>query len=310
MFGKILTIIGIIFLIALIIFISYFTIATIFMAVKGRLRHKAGFKKRLKNFKSNFVNHRYINLVEFVKWIVIDILRGKDKFKLFGIWCFTGYYGEGKSLGAVNFALKMQKEHPNKNIKIYSNFDVVGQTGKIEKWEDLIDLPKNTIVIFDEIQSTFASSRFSKFPIELLWKLTQCRKHGLVIFCTSPVFSRMGIELRESTDYVVSARNMFGFDRMFVYEFYRADKYVIAQNITGVTSQIKKRQLREFKYTLVAQDKNYSYYDTSAQIDRWDIEEKEEQSKSKKLATTQIKKIENKLIKLIESKFKEVSNKI
>ncbi len=261
-----------------------------------------GFKEN----KRHIAETRYSDNIEFIKWVIIDVFRGKDYYKLFGIWCFAGYYGQGKSLGAVNFAFNLKKKYPYKDIKIYSNYDIVGQDGRIKKWQDLLDLPKNTIVIFDEIQSTFSSQKYKDFPIDLLWQLTQCRKKGLAIFCTSPVYSRMTIQLRESTDYVIECKNIFKLDRMFKYDFYHAPDYEsYIDNAGGILDKLKKRQFRDQRYTLVAQDANYEMYNTEQIIDRWDIEDANQ--KDKKVTKYTYDKLRNELLKEIDNRMKKAS---
>ena len=252
--------------------------------------YKSGGRRPLrKRFRAGFMNSKHFGSLNVVKWLIADILKGKSYFKLFGIWCFTGYYGEGKSLGEVNFAFNLQKQHPEMNIKIYSNFNVKGQNGKITCWEDILNLPKNTILLFDEIQSTFTSTRFKDFPLELLWKLTQCRKHGLAIFCTSPVYSRMSIQLRESCDYVIDCKNVFKWDRLFRYTFFRADKYERYIQAEGILQNLRKGSFIEFVYTLVARDLEYSRYNTTEQIDRFDVVgEDEKTTKTKNVNVSQI----------------------
>lgn len=293
------------------ILMLYVALKTFRIAWKNRIPYRKKHHKlkfRFKNFLYHVRETRYVNFVEFLKWVIVDIFRGVDRFKLFGIWCFCGYYGQGKSLGAVNFAFKLQKRYPHKNIKIYSNFNVKGQDGKITEWQSLLNLPRNTIVLFDEIQSTFSSQKYNAFPIELLWKLTQCRKHGLAIFCTSPVFSRMSIQLRESADYVIDCKNWFKLDRWFSYDFYKVREYEMKENITGMTKGVKQRKLRSFKYTLVAQDSNYKRYNTTEQIDRWDIEEKDKNEKVK-IKKNDYQSLRNDLLKEIEYRLKKIDLK-
>lgn len=303
MFSTIIRIFFILLTVFFLIILSYFVLKTLFIAFKNRIpfrkkHHKLNF--RFKHFLYHVRKTRYINTIEFLKWVIIDIARGIDRRKLFGIWCFTGYYGQGKSLGAVNFAFEFKKSF-NKKIHIYSNFNVKGQDGKVESWQDLLDLPPNTILIFDEIQSTFSSQKYSDFPIELLWKLTQCRKHGLAIFCTSPVYSRMSIQLRESTDFVIECKNRLKLDRWFSYHFYRAVNYEKITNYEGLNKSMRQRQLREFTYTLVPQDRNYRLYNTVEQIDRWDIEDKS----NKKIKKYDYQNLRNELIKEIEYRMKK-----
>ncbi len=295
MLKQIFYLLGILVLIAVGILLIYITIKTLIILIKCKF----------KDIRKNIKETRYINIIEFIKWVFLDLKRGKDYFKLFGIWCFTGYYGQGKSLGAVNYAFELKKKYPYKNIKIYSNFKIEGQDGRITKWQDLLELPRNTIVVFDEIQSTFTSQKYKDFPIDLLWKLTQCRKHGLAIFCTSPIFSRISIQLRESTDYVIISKNILKLDRWFTYEFFHGDMYEnYLVNNGGLFDAIKRRQAREMKYTLVAQDYNYSRYDTEQQIDRWDIED--ENQKKKNVSKYTYEKLRNELIKEIEFRIKQI----
>lgn len=220
--------------------------------------------------------HRYIKIVEFVKWIIIDIIRGRDRSNLFGIWAFTGYFGQGKTLGMVTFAKQLQKQYPQKNIQLCSNFSLKGQFKKIESWEDLLDLPKNTIVLFDEIQSSFTSQKFKDFPIDLLWKITQCRKQGLMIFCSTPVFHRMTIQLRENTDFIVTCSNVFNSDRWFNYRFYKAPDYE-----RHIDNPIRLRASQAFSLSFIPQDYDYYHYDTTQIVDRMDISSNDTNAKKR-----------------------------
>lgn len=248
-----------------------------------------------------FRSYRFWSPIEFIKWVVIDTIRGKDRFKLFGIWCFTGYFGEGKSLGAVTYAKRIQKgrEKVGQHWHIYTNFNMRGQDGKITCWEDLLNLPRYTIVVFDEIQSTFmASQKYNAFPIELLWKLTQCRKSKLVVFASSPVFHRMSIQLRENTDMVVKCKNMLSMDRWFRYAFYRAVEYEQHQG-----NPLKLWKAKMFTFNLISQDRDYKAYNTEETVDRFDVEE----GKDKKINRNDYSKLKNEILKLVDEKIQKIA---
>lgn len=249
-------------IISIISLVIYLMIEMITVYCKGRRKYrKHGIKFRVNHYKYKLRKHEFnLKLVEIMKWVYID--RKREKYKLYGIWAFTGYFGQGKTLGAVTFARRLQKTYKEKNIKIYSNFNMKGQNGKITSWEDLIKLPACTIVIFDEIQSTFTSLKYKDFPMELLWKITQCRKNELAIFCTTPVYSRMSIQLRESTDYIIECKNVLNLDRYFKYDFYRAPEY----EKKGMR-EIKK----EFTVNVIANNEVYKSYDTNQIVDRFDV---------------------------------------
>lgn len=261
---------------------------------------KRPFKRR---FKALFMNFTHIGPLNIIKWVLWDFFHGKSYFKLYGIWAFTGYYGQGKSLGEVNFAFNLKEKHPELDIKIYSNFDVKGQDGRIYSWEDILTLPPNTILLFDEIQSTFTSTKFKDFPLELLWKITQCRKQGLAIFCTSPVYTRMSIQLRESCDYVIDCKNVLNLDRWFKYTFFHADKYEAYHERKGIFDSLRKREYVEFVYTLVARNIDYARYDTKQQIDRFDVVE--EKPSSTKISSASVAQLEDRLYKRLLGELKK-----
>lgn len=278
--GTILTYTGI----ALLLVAAVFLIINLCQTIRIFIRSK----RRKSPFRDDFMNERHTGPLNLIKWVLLDVFRGKSYFKLFGIWAFTGYYGQGKSLGAVTYAFQLKEKHPDLDIKIYSNFEVQGQDGRVDKWEDLLELPRNTILIFDEIQSTFTSTRWKDFPIDLLWKLTQCRKHGLAIFCTTPVYTRISIQLRESVDYVIVCKNILNLDRWFKYTFYRAPDFEKADALNGIFSDMQRKRLVDMEVSFIARDCDYARYDTSAQIDRWDIVDEEAVAKESKKNLRQI----------------------
>ncbi len=210
--------------------------------------------------------NKYMWIIEFIKWFCIDVKRGRDHFKLFGIWCFTGYYGQGKTIGAVLFSQHIKKMFPDYHV--YTNFWCLISDGYIEKWEDLLELPRKTIVIFDEIQSTFTSTAWNQFPVELLWHLTQCRKKKLAVFASSPVYSRMSIQLRESCDRVAVCKNVLGLDRLFSYSFYHAAEYE-----KYLDNPVKLLLHRLFLKVFVASDYDYRMYNTEQIVDRMQLVE-------------------------------------
>lgn len=278
--GTILKYTGFALLVVLLVFLIINLIQTLRIFIRSK-KHKS-------HFRDDFMNEKHTGPFNLLKWVLLDVFRGKSYFKLFGIWAFTGYYGQGKSLGAVTYAFQLKEKHPELDIKIYSNFEVQGQDGRVDKWEDLLELPKNTILIFDEIQSTFTSTRWKDFPIDLLWKLTQCRKHGLAIFCTTPVYTRISIQLRESVDYVIVCKNILNLDRWFKYTFYRAPDFEKADALNGMFSDMQRKKLVDTEVTIIARDCDYARYDTSAQIDRWDIVDEEAVAKESKKNLRQI----------------------
>lgn len=259
--------------------------------------------KAKKTLKECIFEIRYPLYVEAFKWVVIDILRGKEYFKLYGLWAFTGYYGEGKTLGCVLYAKKLQKTHPNRNIKIYSNINIEGQEKKITNWRELLDLPPNSIFIYDESQSDWSSNLGVRdFPEDLLRKLTQIRKKQLAIFMTSPVFTRMNINIRESVHFVIDCENIFSLDRLFSYNFYNADEYMrFSQN-----PEKKKREFLLFNETFAVSDDDYALYNTTEEvISLKDDDVEVKGSRDKTYLKESLDSFRNEIVKRVEDMIKQ-----
>ncbi len=245
--------------------IVMFYIETIKILHKKKLNYKNKSKSWSRKHKFKAIrDNTYSKPFELLKWLIIDVLRGKDRFKLFGIYCFTGYFGEGKTLGAIKFAHKLKLKHPDYHI--YTNFTCKIANGYIYKWQDLMNLPYKSIVIFDELHSSFTSTNFKDFPLDLLWLITQSRKRKLAVFGTSPVFARMSIQLRENCDKIVVCENVLGLDRWFKYHFYHKDVYEKYQD-----NKLKLRLNRLYTISIVASDKDYKLYNTDKMVERMQI---------------------------------------
>lgn len=248
-----------IIMIMLTVILSFFLISVLFCFGKTIL-NKIRYKETLKD---TIINTKYGKIIDFIKWIIIDTLRGKDFLKLYGIWAFTGYYGEGKTLGCVLYAKHLQEKYPHRDIKIYSNIEIKGQNGKVKNWRDLLELPPNTIVIYDESQSDWSSTLGVRdFPEDLLRKITQVRKKQLAIFMTSPVYTRMNINLRESVNFVIECKNIMQFDRWFRYDFYRAELYEKLMD----DPKRKRKEGYLFGESFVVSDDDYTLYDTNEEV--------------------------------------------
>lgn len=282
---------------------AYFVIKTTILFLttfNWKRRKNHSFKTHLKHFLWHFKDTRYIKLIEFVKWVIIDILRGKDQLRLYGIWAFTGYYGEGKTMGCVQFANQLKNNYPHRNIRIYSNIYVKGQVKKLDHWEELLSLPPNSIFIYDESQADFSCNN-RDFPEDLLRKITQCRKRKLAMFMTSPRFNRMNINIRESVNFVIECKNIFSLDRWFKYTFYRAEDYE-----RYYENKLKLMTSKYLTLGFVVQDRDYKMYDTVEEVGSL----KEEKIEIKKKNVVQIedylKRFRNSILKEIELKLKKV----
>lgn len=290
----------------LMVAIVFITVYFIMLTIKNLYLNYKILKKHKKKFKLpawipyTIKNTRYIKIVDFVKWVIIDILRGKDKLRLWGIWAFTGYYGEGKTMGCVQFAKYLQKQYPHRDIKIFSNIHILGQVRRVENWEELLHLPKNSIFIYDESQADWSCNiGVNSFPEDFLRRITQCRKKQFAMFMTSPKFNRMNINLRESVNFVIECKNILQVDRWFKYTFYRAEDYEQYHE-----NKLKLMLNKYLQMSFVISDKDYKLYNTVEEVETI----KKEEVKLSKKETTDLnlvlKSFRNDLIREMELKIK------
>lgn len=281
-------------------FLVYTTIRSLcifFVSWRRCRKRKHSFKFIWKCFLRGVREHRYIKPVDFVKWVAIDLFRGKDNLRLYGIWAFTGYYGQGKTLGCVQFANQLKENYPHRDIKIFSNIYVKGQERRIMNWEELLDLPPNSIFIFDESQADFSCNN-REFPDDLLRKITQCRKRRLAMFMTSPRFNRMNINIRESVNFIIDCKNIFNLDRWFKYIFYRAEDYEQHQE-----NKLKLLQSRYLVLDFVTNDRDYQKYNTVEEVSTIKGEEIKATKKNVIQLESHFKKFRNDILKEIEVKY-------
>lgn len=303
------------------LFMSYFIIKTIFILFinKGKKHHsrKFNFKHKIYHIRDT----RYIKVVEFVKLVLFDLISGKDYLRLFGIWAFTGYYGEGKTMGCLQFAKYMQRTYPHRNIKIYSNINIVGQSwvkpkvineeglvidpGQkcVKHWEEILNLPKNSIFIYDESQSDWSCNLGTNaFPDDLLRRITQVRKKQFAMFMTSPKYNRMNINIRESVNFVIECKNIFQLDRWFNYNFYRSEDYEDYKE-----SKLKLRMNRYLNMSFVVQNRDYRQYDTVQEVESIKTDDVKLKKKDEVILQNELVKFRNQILKEVDLKIKLVN---
>lgn len=274
-----------------VISLLYFLLKTLYYKFKNNI-----------SFSETLRSVVYWKYIDFIKWVIIDLVSGKDYFKMYGLWIFTGYFGQGKTLGMAAYAKKLQREHPHKNIKLYSNIELVGQEKRITNFEEILDLPKSSIVILDEGHADFTSTTGKNaFPIELLRKITQMRKKELMIFTTSPVYHRMNIMVRENANFIIESSNFLDMDRCFFYKFYRAEDYDMYYEDKA---KLRKDALM-WTETLIASDDVYGYYNTIEEVGSIISDDE-----NKKVNTKDYNSLRNEFHKVIEIEIRKLKAEI
>lgn len=161
-----------------------------------------------------------IKLPQFLYWIIKDIyIYYREKLYLeffgWGLHLYVGTFGSGKTLSMVTDCYKKCVRYPQitvvTNLKLM-NFPEHTQILPLNKPDDILNAPKNTIVLIDEIGTIFNSRDFaskSSLPKILFQHICQCRKRKLQILATTQVWNFLDKQLRDITATVTTCHSHF-----------------------------------------------------------------------------------------------------
>lgn len=204
-------------------------------------------------------------LIDLIKWLVIDFCRLVKTRKtrdihIYGIWCFVGIYGGGKTMSMVEYLERMRKRYGDK-ILIGTNFYYKGQDFHIDTWKRLIEeYDKPVIFAYDELQNEFNSREYKSFPTSLMVLLTQNRKgRGKQIVYTAQDYETVDKNFRRLTQKVVTCRTKAG--RLTHCRYYPREAY---ENYIASDSVDRKMKMRVYMKSVwfVQSDYLRSRYDS------------------------------------------------
>ena len=244
----------------------------------GRKRQKAlkKYYKKLPRYKARwkwilFIRHfSQVKLplyLSFIRWIIIDFLRGNNK-KKFGIFQFVALPGEGKTMSMVAHIERYRAEFDKKKqpYVIATNFAYKYNNYFISHWTDMVRISKQCyedkipcLIAIDEVHITFDSTDWKNFPPEILAMLSFNRKFGLEFLCSSQIYERIPKKIRDIANYTVICKNIGHFDRLFRCYYFRKDDY---------ESQFEgKKKKANYIKEYIADDNLRSLYNTLEQVD-------------------------------------------
>lgn len=126
----------------------------------------------------------------------------------FGVYCYCGKQGQGKTYSAVEYLLE------NKDKRIYSNITSIQgvEYTPIGDFDDLLALRSehDCIIVYDEIFT--ALTKTSKMNTDVLDFLSQMRKRQIVFITTAQEWLEINMTLRRYCRYQIDCnmRNFFG----------------------------------------------------------------------------------------------------
>lgn len=222
--------------------------------------------------KCNAIVNFSIHLMQFVKWKIIDfkqwrydVKNGIQHFRLFGLSCFVGRQGGGKTVSLIQTLNECHIKYPK--AKIYTNFKYKYATGQLESLNDLLTIRNgNDGVIFaiDELQNEFSSQTSKDFPETMLSTITMQRKQKVKIYATSQVFTRVSKPLREQCYEVIECNTFM--ERWTRMKCYDANEY----NMMIDSNDLKQRHKvpKKWKRSFIQTDELRNCYDTYEVIKR------------------------------------------
>lgn len=143
-----------------------------------------------------------------IKWKTFFKKGFAPKRGKFGVYCYCGKQGQGKTYSAVEFLLQ------NKDKRIYSNVKTIQgvKYTPIGDFDDLLKLrdESDCIIFYDEIFTALTKS--SKINTDVLDFLSQMRKRRIIFITTAQEWLEINMTLRRYCRYQIQCRmiNFFG----------------------------------------------------------------------------------------------------
>jgi len=176
----------------------------------------------------------------------------------FGIICFVGLYGQGKTLSLSEKLMRLKIEFPK--AVIWTNFYWKYQDGQITNWEQLLSVKNGDDgVIFgiDEVSSVWDRWMGKKLPIEVMELFRENRKEAKMIVATAQHFNKIVVDFRDLCHEIIEVNNIgkrWVFQRAFhVNDWKEAD------------GEFSKRH-RLWRYSFIANNFIYNSFDSFAKI--------------------------------------------
>lgn len=206
-------------------------------------------------------------LIDLIRWLVYDLLwtiiNGRV-FKPYGLTCFVGRQGGGKTISMVEYLDRMTELYPD--ALVVTNFNYIKQDMPFTSWRQFTEVRNGldgVIFAIDELQNEYNSNNWKDFPEDLLSVVTMQRKQRIKIVATSQVFTRVVKQLREQCYEVVECKTFLG--RWTKQKCYDADDYNYI--IDKPTPERKFKTRKKWKYSFVQNNKVRNLFDSYAVVE-------------------------------------------
>lgn len=210
---------------------------------------------------------RFLSMfIDLLRWklydFLITLINGR-KFDLYGVTCYCGRQGSGKTIGVVEQLEHIREKYPK--CIICTNINYLKQDLPLTSWLQLLYLRNGddgVVFVIDEVQNNGLD--WTKFPETLLSVITQQRKQKIKIFVTSQVYKNLVIQLRRQCFDVIECKTFLG--RWTKHRCYDADEY---NNIVDLVTPERRMKLhRKWKHSFIQSNFLRQLYDTNQVVDK------------------------------------------
>lgn len=211
---------------------------------------------------SQFLSFFFILIVDLVRYYKN---KGYKEFKGFGLHIYVGKFGSGKTSSLVHDAYERALRYPQLTILTnmeLKNFPKHTKILPLTNYQMIIDAPKNTLIIIDEISTVFNSRDWKTegIPAALLGMLLQVRKERKMIYATAQVFSHVDSLIRGITFSVRECKCIAG--RWNIVKVYDAKDYE-----TKINNTVHQPKLENI-YGFIQTNFIRNLYDTSEMVEK------------------------------------------
>lgn len=211
---------------------------------------------------------RFLSMfIDFTRWLVYDlfwtIINGRI-FKPYGLTCFVGRQGGGKTISMVEYLDRMKELYPD--CIVVTNFNYIKQDMPFTSWRQFTEVRNGlngVIFAIDELQNEYNSNNWKDFPEDLLSVVTMQRKQRIKIIATSQVFTRVVKQLREQCYEVVECKTFLG--RWTRQKCYDADDYNYI--IDNPTPERRFKTRKKWKYSFIQNNIVRKLFDSYAVVE-------------------------------------------
>lgn len=237
------------------------------LTIQYKILKGANFLEKLKVPLIQFPILRFLSmLIDFIRWelydLLLSIINGR-KFNLYGVSCYCGRQGSGKTIGVVEELEKIKRIFPE--CIICTNINYLKQDIPLTSWLQLLELrngEKGVVFVIDEVQNNGLD--WTKFPETLLSVITQQRKQKIKIYVTTQVYKNLVIQLRRQCFDVIECKTFL--TRWTRHKCFDAEEY--NNVIDNPTPEKKFRLPKKWKRSFIQSNFLRNLYDTNQVVDK------------------------------------------